>query len=168
MKRYQLGIAAFLGLTLVLTGCGKKATDQANLSTDTGFDSLATTEELSQLPQASLPNQQGAIEVLPIETAPVTQSINNAGNTTAAMQEAVSTATGEALSYQQKIQTALKNAGLYTGPIDGKIGPASRKAIETFQKNNSLNVDGKVGPKTWAMLEQYLTGQVAAAANTAQ
>jgi len=48
-----------------------------------------------------------------------------------------------------EIQTALKNAGFYSGNIDGKIGPKSKKAIDDFQKANGLKVDGKVGPKTW-------------------
>lgn len=53
-----------------------------------------------------------------------------------------------------EIQTALKNAGFYTGNIDGKIGPKSKKAIEDFQKANSLKVDGKVGPKTWEAMNK--------------
>lgn len=57
----------------------------------------------------------------------------------------------------KEIQLALKNAGLYTGSIDGTIGPLTRKAIEEFQKANNLTVDGKVGPKTWAVLSAYLT-----------
>jgi peptidoglycan hydrolase-like protein with peptidoglycan-binding domain len=155
MKRLAIGMAAFLGLAFVVTGCGKKAQDQANLS-GTGFDSLSTTEELSQLPQASAQNaQQSSVEVLPIEAAPVTQAANAAS-------PAISSAQSATLSYQQKIQTALKNAGLYTGNIDGKIGPGTRKAIETFQKNNGLKADGKVGPKTWAALEPYFNGQAQA------
>ena len=59
----------------------------------------------------------------------------------------------------QEIQTALKNAGFYTGAIDGKIGPMSKKAITEFQKANGLNADGKVGPKTWALLSVYLNPQ---------
>jgi peptidoglycan hydrolase-like protein with peptidoglycan-binding domain len=55
-----------------------------------------------------------------------------------------------------EIQTALKNAGYYTGLIDGKIGPLTKKAIEDFQRANNLQVDGKVGPKTWALLGSYL------------
>ena len=55
-----------------------------------------------------------------------------------------------------EIQTALKNAGYYTGNVDGKIGPKSKLAIEEFQKANGLNADGKVGPKTWAALGKYL------------
>jgi len=56
----------------------------------------------------------------------------------------------------QEIQIALKNAGYYTGAIDGKIGPKTKKAIEEFQKANNLKVDGIVGPKTWALLSKYL------------
>jgi peptidoglycan hydrolase-like protein with peptidoglycan-binding domain len=146
------------GIALASAGCSKK--QDASLSTP-GFDTLATSEELAQLPQASLPNQQAAVEVLPIEAAPVTQA---APMDTLSAPLATAAASIEGLSYQQKIQTALKNAGLYNGAIDGKIGPASRRAIETFQKNNGLTVDGKVGPKTWAALEPYLTAPAAPAA----
>jgi peptidoglycan hydrolase-like protein with peptidoglycan-binding domain len=55
-----------------------------------------------------------------------------------------------------EIQTALKNAGFYSGNIDGKIGPKSKKAIEDFQSANGLKVDGKVGAKTWEALGKYL------------
>ncbi len=60
------------------------------------------------------------------------------------------------LTFKQRVQTALKNAGLYTGPIDGKIGPLSQKAIQVFQKERGLEPDGKVGLKTWAILKKYL------------
>ncbi len=57
------------------------------------------------------------------------------------------------------IQTALKNAGFYTGRIDGIIGPKTKKAIREFQEKNGLAVDGKVGPKTWERLKPYLEKQ---------
>jgi peptidoglycan hydrolase-like protein with peptidoglycan-binding domain len=57
----------------------------------------------------------------------------------------------------QDIQTALKNAGYYSGNIDGKVGPKTKAAIEEFQKSSGLTADGKVGPKTWAALEKHLT-----------
>lgn len=60
------------------------------------------------------------------------------------------------LSFEQEIQTALKNAGFYDGAIDGLMGPASRKAISAFQKSHGLKANGRVGPKTWAVLEPYL------------
>lgn len=61
-----------------------------------------------------------------------------------------------------EIQTALKNANFYMGEIDGKLGPMSKKAIEEFQKANTLKVDGKVGPQTWEALAKYLNPAPAA------
>lgn len=162
MKQTKLMAIAFLGFALVVTGCGKKSNDQASLS-GTGFDSLSTTEELAQLPQNAT-NQQTSVEVLPIETAPVTQ-FSSTGAYTATTPDitATSSTTSSSLTRDQQIQTALKNAGLYEGNIDGKIGPKTKKAIEQFQTNNGLKVDGKVGPMTWAALEPYLTGQASSA-----
>lgn len=56
----------------------------------------------------------------------------------------------------KEIQIALKNAGFYAGAIDGDIGSKTEKAIRDFQAANNLTVDGKVGPKTWAVLSKYL------------
>ncbi|MCM8794528.1 MAG: peptidoglycan-binding protein [Candidatus Omnitrophica bacterium] len=55
------------------------------------------------------------------------------------------------------IQTALRRAGYYDGPIDGKVGRKTTKAIKEFQRAHGLKADGKVGPKTWAALSQYLS-----------
>ena len=66
----------------------------------------------------------------------------------------------------KEIQTALKNAGFYSGLIDGKIGPMSKKAIEEFQKANNLAADGKVGLKTWEALGKYLNVSMPQAATT--
>ena len=63
-----------------------------------------------------------------------------------------------------EIQTALKNAGFYSGNIDGKIGPKSKKAIEDFQSANNLKADGKVGLKTWEALGKYLAAPPASPA----
>ena len=162
MKHWKLGVFVLLGIAVAFSGCSKKA-DQANLN-GTGFDTLSSSEELAQLPQASTTTatQQSAVEVLPIEASPATQPIAAAPIESAAT-EAVS---ASGLSQAQKIQTALKNAGLYQGNIDGKIGPGTKKAIQTFQQNNNLKVDGKVGPKTWAALEAYLNGQAGSASAT--
>jgi predicted RNase H-like nuclease (RuvC/YqgF family) len=55
-----------------------------------------------------------------------------------------------------QIQTALKNAGFYTGTVDGKLGPKTKEAISEFQKANNLKVDGKVGRQTWSKLKSFL------------
>lgn len=170
MRHSKIFLVLILGVTLLATGCWKKKSE-VSLATDTGFDSLNSTEELAQLPQSSTSsNQQASVEALPIEAAPVTQSAQGApknavDSTATTAQPAASSASDTSLTHQQQIQTALKNAGLYTGPIDGKLGPKTKKAIEAFQKNHNLKADGKVGPKTWSALEPYLNGQGAAAAD---
>jgi peptidoglycan hydrolase-like protein with peptidoglycan-binding domain len=60
-----------------------------------------------------------------------------------------------------EIQGALKNAGFYTGSVDGKLGAKTKKAITEFQKANGLSADGKVGPKTWSILSKHLTPEAA-------
>ena len=56
----------------------------------------------------------------------------------------------------QDVQARLKNAGYYTGAIDGKLGSGSRRAIKEFQTDHDLKSDGIVGKKTWAELKNYL------------
>ncbi len=56
----------------------------------------------------------------------------------------------------EKIQRALKSAGVYTGKVDGKIGPGTKEAIIEFQKSHGLKADGVLGKKTWEELKAYL------------
>ena len=62
----------------------------------------------------------------------------------------------EAKPSEKSIQSALKNAGYYNGPIDGKVGRKTKDAVGEFQKANGLKADGKVGKKTWKALSVYL------------
>lgn len=41
--------------------------------------------------------------------------------------------------------------------VDGDFGPATKKAVEAFQKKNKLAVDGVAGPETMAVLLTYKT-----------
>lgn len=54
------------------------------------------------------------------------------------------------------IQTALRNAGFYSGAIDGKIGRKTKEAIKEFQKSNGLKADGIIGKQSWGKLQKYL------------
>lgn len=56
----------------------------------------------------------------------------------------------------EKVQRALKAAGVYTGPVDGRIGPGTKAAIVEFQKSHGLKADGVLGRKTWEELKTYL------------
>jgi LysM repeat protein len=50
------------------------------------------------------------------------------------------------------VQIALRQYGLYRGPIDGVQGPGTVRAIRVFQRRRGLAVDGLVGPRTRAAL----------------
>jgi len=119
-------------LLVALTGCLKK-TGEENLSMDTGV-----TEETAP----------GAADIA--QDSQVIQG-KSVSVESAATQMAV-----VAKPSVQDIQQALKNANLYEGKIDGIIGPNTRKAIEAFQAQSGLKADGKVGPKTWQKLKEYL------------
>ena len=54
------------------------------------------------------------------------------------------------------IQRALTKAGFNLGSIDGKMGPKTKKAIQAFQKEHNLTIDGIVGAKTWEKLKTYI------------
>lgn len=57
-------------------------------------------------------------------------------------------------------QTILRNNGYDIGSygVDGKYGKQTETAVKKFQNEHGLVVDGKVGVKTWAMLEKYNEG----------
>ena len=56
----------------------------------------------------------------------------------------------------EDIQTALKNAGDYTGKIDGKLGAGTKQAIVEFQRSHHLVADGILGKRTWKLLKANL------------
>lgn len=60
------------------------------------------------------------------------------------------------------LQQQLNAAGFNSGPVDGKFGPITRAAVESFQRANGLQVDGIVGPQTQAALAR-VRGQPPAA-----
>jgi len=64
----------------------------------------------------------------------------------------------------KKIQTALKERGYFNSNIDGIFGTITKKAVERFQKDNGLTVDGIAGKNTLKALgitdgdENYYSG----------
>ena len=54
-------------------------------------------------------------------------------------------------------QRILRSQGYDIGSsgVDGKYGKQTETAVKKFQEEHGLVVDGKVGVKTWAMLEKY-------------
>jgi len=54
------------------------------------------------------------------------------------------------------LQTALQQAGVYSGPITGFFGDLTKKAVATFQQANALEAIGEVGPKTRELLNSLI------------
>ncbi|MEU2772743.1 peptidoglycan-binding protein [Streptomyces sp. NPDC007162] len=51
-----------------------------------------------------------------------------------------------------ELQCLLQRAGISPGGVDGNFGPLTESAVITAQKRYHLDVDGQVGPRTWAAL----------------
>ncbi|MFC7320589.1 NlpC/P60 family protein [Halobacillus campisalis] len=48
----------------------------------------------------------------------------------------------------KSLQSSLESKGYYTSSLDGIFGPLTEAAVEEFQADNGLSVDGLVGPNT--------------------
>ncbi|QGG47925.1 peptidoglycan-binding protein [Heliorestis convoluta] len=66
-----------------------------------------------------------------------------------------------------EVQMRLTNLGFYTGRVDGDFGPMTHRAVENFQREHNLIVDGVVGPQTTRKLNELLAGNGQAAAPVA-
>ena len=138
-------VAALIVLPIAFFGCkAKTATDQEAMITEATGPIMP--QEEGMVTQPIEPAQTVATETIPA-TAVLPAS------------EKPAMASQGAQDRNKDIQRALQAAGFYSGAIDGKIGPKTKRAITEFQKAKGLKVDGKVGPKTWAELEKYLTIQ---------
>lgn len=136
MKRFAL-VVLVLAAVVCVAGCAKKTDPLEDMQQP------MSPEDLNRLATQSAP--------APAAMTPVASVLESAEDDLEALPPS-----GPYQPLATEIQTALKNAGLYLGAIDGKIGPMTKAAIEAFQKANGLVVDGKVGPKTWQLLSKYL------------
>jgi hypothetical protein len=49
-------------------------------------------------------------------------------------------------------QQVLKDKGFYSGAVDGIYGPMTRKAVRSYQEQQNLTADGRLGPQTLSSL----------------
>jgi peptidoglycan hydrolase-like protein with peptidoglycan-binding domain len=127
-----------VSLGLIFLGCAKKPSQEK--------DPFQPPKELSSIASFGETERQAKI-LTPAEVDEKT-SVKSAS----ARQEKL-----DPTARNKKAQLALKNAGFYKGAIDGKMGPATKKAIADFQAAKKLTIDGRLGPKTWKKLKTYLT-----------
>lgn len=76
------------------------------------------------------------------------------GNQTSKILFNSGTSSRSALSREQlkKVQTALKNQGLYKGKIDGIFGKLTNSAVKQFQQKNGLSATGTIDAATEAKI----------------
>jgi peptidoglycan hydrolase-like protein with peptidoglycan-binding domain len=155
---------AALIVCVSLAGCGKSpiANETAEVNLDSltlqqadavlaesaGATSVAVSSAVPPAQNTAVPSVVENKDAGPLVEAPETVAPENVAAAADAVIDETDAPDGEA------IQRALKNLGLYTGAVDGKIGPKTKEAIREFQKKNGLTADGKVGPKTWALLQK--------------
>jgi peptidoglycan hydrolase-like protein with peptidoglycan-binding domain len=66
-----------------------------------------------------------------------------------------------AMDNVRDLQTALSRLGFDPNGIDGKYGRGTYAAVQEFQRQNGLTVDGEAGPTTMAKLQELLNGGAA-------
>ncbi|MFJ9908285.1 peptidoglycan-binding protein [Streptomyces sp. NPDC101152] len=74
-----------------------------------------------------------------------------AGNSTTRTQQLVVDMTGSDVA---ELQCLLQRVDITPGGIDGSFGPLTEAAVIRAQKKYHLDVDGQVGPRTWAALRR--------------
>ena len=52
----------------------------------------------------------------------------------------------------KQIQQVLKSQGYYAGSVDGVFGSGTKNAVIAYQRDNGLDADGIVGPKTLKLM----------------
>lgn len=140
-------IVSALASLIYLSGCGKKQEPIAQMQEPISIEELARINA----------STQGAPEITArTEPAVIAPEVSISASSALQGQLEELPPGGPYKPTNKEIQAALKNSGFYAGLVDGKIGPLTKKAIEEFQKANSLKADAKVGPNTWALLSQYL------------
>ena len=66
---------------------------------------------------------------------------------------------GDNVQLVRTLQDSLSSLGYNIGTAgsDGIFGSDTQSAVRQFQTDNSLTVDGIVGPETWTSLQSHLT-----------
>lgn len=98
----------------------------------------------------------GGMSYTPGAVAPATSSVTDypaaytpVQGSSSYSQEEPSRGDPTVFAYQQR----LRDLGYDPGPIDGRYGPMTQRAVRDFQADNGLAVDGAMGPRTRAAID---------------
>ena len=160
IKSISLPLFAFLGIALFLSGCAQdKHTKrqvrilQAQMGQVT--DELVRLDEALQETRSAIQAEENRLNQLETQIGQSKSRLKSLREEESIISGIYRTPSGFELP-SANIQQALKNAGYYRGNLDGKIGPQTRQAILSFQRDNGLITDGVVGRKTWGKLQPYM------------
>ena len=148
-------VAAF-----TVSGCGtapKKVKEELT-GIKTRVDTLETRVEFVETKQKQVEKMvvdqptTTVVEVVPAPAWPETNFTTKS--------DASTTSASYSKPSVKQIQKALKNAGYYSGKIDGVKGKNTNRAIKAFQRDHGLSADGIVGSRTWEVLNKYASGSM--------
>jgi len=134
-----------------------------------GFDDISGLTELEANPLPPVPGDgdgDGFVDVTDTtpcgsESGDDNASTNNAWNDNCLVERSSVGGQFADSLYSVGIQRVLYCEGFGTGAsytdfADGEFGPGSESALQEFQRREILTDDGKVGPQTWARLQEQL------------
>lgn len=151
-KRQLVAIALLVSMAFVITGCStaKKKRELAEEVSDVKgrVDTLETRVE-------GVESKQAEVERMSSEQAMALEEIKKRRERPVANISVKPRLNARSKDTVKQVQMCLKNAGFYTGAIDGIKGRGTSRAIKDFQKANGLKADGVVGPRTWEVLSKY-------------
>ena len=147
-------IISVCAVVFLVSGCGPKMGKNKNLSDSTEFF-----KEIGSSTEENNAEMQPTAEATQNASIDTTAQVPGTSPSTTIEAEAPAATAAASSGFEkpsiEKIQEALKIGNFYQGKIDGVAGPKTKKAIEEFQAQNNLKVDGKVGPQTWQKLKNY-------------
>ena len=138
-------IICLMAFCIAASGCKGKVANEQDM-------------QKAESTEATVPQEEVVVNQTPVTEPAAAQTVSQEQipPTAAVPQEAGKAAPAQSLERNKEIQSALKAANFYTGNVDGKMGPKTKRAIIEFQKAKGLKADGKVGQKTWMELDKYL------------
>ena len=84
--------------------------------------------------------------------------------TTPSLMDAYNDGGKQAMDSVRDLQQALERLGIDPNGVDGKYGRGTYAAVQEFQRQNGLQVDGEAGPETMAALQRAINAQAGSTA----